>query len=93
MILSQLSAYVAERRRVPLSDLAAHFELDPDAVRGMLRTLIRKGRVRAVEFQSCSSCCGCAAAPPEIYEWVTGKADLPAAADGERRAAFASGCC
>lgn len=72
MILAQLRDYLSARRRVPLSDLAVHFDVEPDALRAMLATLIQKGRVRQIASgPTCAGCCGCAAnAPAEIYEWV-----------------------
>jgi putative ferrous iron transport protein C len=72
VILSELAAYLAERRQAPLADLAARFDVSPDAVRGMLATLERRGRVRRLAVgAACSS--GCAKCDPslmESYEWV-----------------------
>lgn len=72
MILSELTGYLAQRRRAPLTDLATHFEMDADAVRGMLTTLERKGRVRRIaNGAACSTGCGkCDQAKVETYEWV-----------------------
>ena len=72
MILSELKQYLAQRRRAPLSDLAARFDVEPDALRGMLQTFVSKGRVRRLDAGGCGPCGGgCCSAPlPEIYEWV-----------------------
>lgn len=71
MILSELKHYLAERRRAPMSDLVSRFEVEPDALRGMLQHLLRKGRVRRLDTGGCGPCGGCCATPaPEIYEWV-----------------------
>jgi hypothetical protein len=72
MILAEVRDYIASRRRVPLSDLVARFDIDADALRAMLEQWIRKGRLRRldVEAKSCGTCCGCTTAEPEIYEWV-----------------------
>jgi putative ferrous iron transport protein C len=72
MILSDLTGYLTERRRAPLTDLATRFEVEPDALRGMLSTLERKGRVRRIaNGAACSSGCGkCDQATVETYEWV-----------------------
>lgn len=46
MILSELRNYLAEHKRAALIDMARHFDIDVDALRGMLATLERKGQVR-----------------------------------------------
>ncbi len=72
MILSQLSRHLEQQRRVALADLACRFGTSPDAVRGMLSVLERKGRVRKVALSGgCSSgCCKCDPVALEVYEWV-----------------------
>lgn len=72
MILSELRDYLAEHGRVSLVDIANRFDADADALRGMLATLERKGRVRKLPLgTSChSACCKCDQAAPELYEWV-----------------------
>jgi len=70
MILSEVRAYLAERKRAPLSDLQLRFNAQPDALRGMLQHLIRKGRVREISGKSCDGCCKCAPETLEIYEWL-----------------------
>lgn len=71
MILSQLSGYLAEHGRVALQDLSYRFDTSPEALRGMLSILERKGRVRRVDAAApCASTCGkCDAASMETYEW------------------------
>jgi hypothetical protein len=72
MILSELTSYLAAQRRVPLLDLSLHFDADPEALRGMLSLLERKGRVRKLPAGTmCSTGCSkCDAASIEIYEWA-----------------------
>ena len=72
MILAELTRYLAQHRRVALPDLAWHFEAEPDAVRGMLAVLERKGRVRRLANGSaCTGGCGkCDQAQVESYEWL-----------------------
>lgn len=72
MILSDLTNYLAEQKRVALLDLSHRFGSSPEALRGMLAVLERKGRVRKLPAgTACSSGCGkCEAASIEIYEWV-----------------------
>jgi putative ferrous iron transport protein C len=80
MILSQLRDYIAERRRLSLQDLANHFDTDPEALRGMLAILERKGRVRKLAAgAACGGCCNCDQAAPELYEWVQEGADAGSA--------------
>jgi putative ferrous iron transport protein C len=71
MILAEVRDYLAARRRAPLVDLTARFQVDADALRGMLEHWIRKGRLRRIDADSaCGGCCGCAEKLPEVYEWV-----------------------
>lgn len=72
MILSELTGYLIQHRRAPLIDLAHRLETSPDALRGMLAALERKGRVRRIaNGAACASGCGhCDRATAESYEWV-----------------------
>ncbi|WP_133510070.1 FeoC-like transcriptional regulator [Candidatus Thiosymbion oneisti] len=71
MILSELTAYLAERKRASLIDLSHRFGSDPEALRGMLAILERKGRARRLPAgTTCSGCSKCDPASIEIYEWV-----------------------
>lgn len=72
MILSDLRDYLREQRRVALADIVTHFNMDADALRGMLDKWISKGKVRKLPLNaSCgTSCCQCDTALTEIYEWV-----------------------
>lgn len=72
MILSQLSDYLRQQRRASVADLALGLDASPDALRAMLGTLQRKGRVRKLDGPRCASgCCKCDPASLEMYEWVT----------------------
>lgn len=72
MILSDLRNYLRENRRVALADLATHFNIDADALRGMLDKWISKGSLRKLPpGTACGgSCCKCDPASIELYEWV-----------------------
>jgi hypothetical protein len=73
MILGELKSYLTARKRVPIADLANRFEVEPDALRGMLQLWVDKGRVRRLASGgACGSCsrCGDGDSDPEIYEWV-----------------------
>jgi predicted transcriptional regulator of viral defense system len=72
MILSDITGYLAEHRRAALTDLAYRFGADPDALRGILAVLERKGRVRRIaNGAACSSGCGkCDQASVETWAWI-----------------------
>jgi hypothetical protein len=73
MTPSEVKRYLSERKVAPLNDIAVHFDMEPDAVRGMLGHWIRKGRVRLHQEDRCSSdgCCGgCDEHVKEVYEWL-----------------------
>lgn len=71
MILSELKTYLMARKRSPLSDLANHFNADPDAVRGMLAHFMHKGQVRRIDDgAACGGCQKCDAYASEAYEWT-----------------------
>ncbi|MCP4993004.1 MAG: sugar metabolism transcriptional regulator [Gammaproteobacteria bacterium] len=78
MILSEIKTYLKQRNQATLADIALHFDSNPDAVRGMLATWIRKGKVRQLMVSaSCGSSCNkCDLASTEIYEWTDGKLNL-----------------
>ena len=74
MILAELRSYLQEKKRITLNDLVVHFKIDADALRGMLRKWMQKGKVRLITGgggASCGvSCCKCDPLLTEIYEWV-----------------------
>ncbi|MCP5405982.1 MAG: FeoC-like transcriptional regulator [Chromatiaceae bacterium] len=72
MILAEIKRYLQQRGQATLADIALHFDTAPDAVRGMLETLLRKGRIRRQQLNSAcgSSCCKCDTAATELYEWT-----------------------
>ncbi|KJS43041.1 MAG: hypothetical protein VR70_03040 [Rhodospirillaceae bacterium BRH_c57] len=74
MTLSEVKAYLVDRRRAGLSDIAIHFGSSPDAVRHALRHWEDKGRVRVLSGGgSCSGSgagCSCAKKAEDVFEWV-----------------------
>ena len=72
MILSELRDYIKEKKRVALNELVIHFDMDADALRGMLGKWISKGKVRQMPVGAgCgTSCCKCDPTLTEFYEWV-----------------------
>ncbi len=83
-MLTELKAYLNERRAASLSEIALHFAADPDALRPMLDQWIRKGKVRRSGGTRCSGCVSCSPADVEFYEWVE-----PSASAGEHPDALA----
>lgn len=73
-MLSDIRAYLTERGRAPLSDIALHLGVSPDAARGMIQQWERRGKMRQISGSCGQSACGCASCPGteagEIYEWV-----------------------
>jgi putative ferrous iron transport protein C len=72
MILSDLRDYLKQQKRVALKDLENRFQVDADALRGMLTKWISKGYVKKLpNGTACSGgCCQCDPALTELYEWV-----------------------
>jgi putative ferrous iron transport protein C len=72
MILSDVRDYLKERKRIALKDLVDRFNMDEDALRGMLGKWISKGNVRKLPLGTAcgSGCCQCDPALTELYEWV-----------------------
>jgi len=71
MILSDIGRYVQEQKQVTLSQVALHFNAQPDAVRGMLDIWVKKGKItRQQATASCGSTCQqCDTDSTEIYIW------------------------
>ncbi len=71
MILTELKTYLILNKRMPLIDIANHFDVTADAIKGMLEHWIRKGKVRCIEGSTCSKgCCKADPANLTIYEWI-----------------------
>lgn len=72
MILSDLRDYLKLRKRIALKDLVDRFNLDEDALRGMLGKWINKGYLRRLPSGTAcgTGCCKCDPALTELYEWV-----------------------
>jgi len=73
MILSEIKQYLMKHKRVTLGDLARHFDIEPEAMKGMLGQWIRKGKVIKSDVQAgCGKTCGkcCDGTAMEIYAWT-----------------------
>ncbi len=69
-MLIAVKNHMAGRGITSLRELALHFQVDPDVMRGMLEHWLRKGRVRRQAACHHSACCGCDPAVTECYWWV-----------------------
>jgi len=71
MILSDIRSYLTEKGQATLADVALHFDITPDAARGMLDVWVRKGKVshRMINASCGSSCNQCNPAATEVYVW------------------------
>ena len=85
MILSDIRDYLQDRGQSTLADIALHFDIEPDAARGMLDIWIKKGKLqRRSATGSCGiSCSQCDTAATEIYVWKSSSlsVELPLPAD------------
>jgi DNA-binding MarR family transcriptional regulator len=73
VILFEIKQYLMEHKRITLGDLACHFDIEPEVMKGMLGQWIRKGKVIKLHEQAdCSKTCGkcCDGTAMEIYEWT-----------------------
>jgi predicted transcriptional regulator len=70
MMLQQLQNYFRTRPPTSLEEIANHFQCDPDALRGMLGQLIRKGRVQKLDGKRCGVCHSCKPESLELYAWA-----------------------
>lgn len=71
MILKELQNLLLNYRCVSLAEMERHFQIEADALRGMLAKLIKKGRVkRLFPGEKCHSCTGCDRDALEFYEWI-----------------------
>jgi hypothetical protein len=69
-MLSSLKVYLRQRGQVSLSDLCNHFNVPPDAMRGMLEQWIRRGKAQRIVAPKCDGCTQCDPAGMEIYAWL-----------------------
>lgn len=72
-MFSEIRNYLQERGRAPLTDLAHRFDMDEDALRGMLDLWVKKGKVTIHNPDgACGGCTACDLGSQEICEWTGG---------------------
>ena len=70
MILGQLKSYLETRGQVSLHEAALHFDMEPEAMRGLLEFWVNKGRIRRRIASECGAGCACEyRQEQEIYLW------------------------
>ena len=71
MILTHLKQYLRRHGHATLPTLARRFNMQPDAIRGMLEHWVHKGSVQKHEIRACCrGCSHCDAPGTEVYEWI-----------------------
>ena len=73
MTLSDLKAFMVERKRASVAEISLHFDSPPSAIQPMIEQWMAKGRMRKLNMQGgcgkAGSGCSCKEAPVDIYEW------------------------
>ncbi|ALG67282.1 FeoC-like transcriptional regulator [Beggiatoa leptomitoformis] len=69
MTLTTLKLYLIQRNQVTLTDLANHFNRDPETVKAALSHWIQKGKVKHNIAEACQKSC-CKNNGMDIYEWL-----------------------
>ncbi len=64
-----IQEYVAKTGRVSLNQLENHFRMNGDAIRAILKKLIKKGRVKQLIQEKCHGCTCCSDDIIEFYVW------------------------
>jgi len=71
MILTEVKRYLQARKEAPLRDMSLHFDMEQDALRGVLEQWMRKGKVcRLPSGTPCNGCSSCEPMNIELYAWV-----------------------
>jgi len=60
MILRQIRSYLQTRKQASLNEMAIHFDVEPEALKGMLEFWVQKGIIRHTPASAvCTSGCSC----------------------------------
>lgn len=71
MILTEVRDYIRARGQVALRDLVLRFDMEEQAMRGVLEHWERKGKLEKLPSgTTCSGCTDCAPEAVEIYRWT-----------------------
>jgi hypothetical protein len=81
MLLNRLRDTLQARDGASVHDLALALGMAPDALRALLETLERKGRVHKQASKSgCGDCCKCNRDALDVYAWGPSEAGVTAPA-------------
>lgn len=70
MLIDRLRDTLQQHERASVQDLSLALGMAPEALRGLLTTLERKGRVHKLTAQThCGDCCKCNADALDVYAW------------------------
>ncbi|WP_228720729.1 FeoC-like transcriptional regulator [Nitrogeniibacter mangrovi] len=68
--MNRLRDTLKQRERASVQELSLALGMTPDALRAMLDTLERKGRVHKLPAQTnCGDCCKCNPDTLDVYAW------------------------
>jgi predicted ArsR family transcriptional regulator len=72
MILARVENHLRQSKRASLTDLAEVLDTHPEALRGMLDMLVRKGRIRRLPSGTAcgGGCSKCKPETVELFEWI-----------------------
>ncbi len=70
MILNDVKNYVKSQRQVSLHEIALHFDMEAEALQGMLDFLVSKGRISQNASPACPGGCSCSMSESnDVYSW------------------------
>jgi len=70
MLIDRLRETLQQHDRASVQDLSLALGMTPDALRALLGTLERKGRVHKLTAQTnCGDCCKCNTDALDVYAW------------------------
>lgn len=73
MTLSELKAYMIDRKRASMNEISMHFDTPASAIQPMLDQWIAKGKLRKLDIMGgCGKAgggCACKEKPSDIFEW------------------------
>ncbi|MGI9276970.1 MAG: FeoC-like transcriptional regulator [Endozoicomonas sp.] len=74
-MLIEVKSYVSGRGACTLAELSTHFDVSPDALRGMLDHWIRKGKMVCEQSGCSKGCMSCTLEQLETYRWTEVSSD------------------
>ena len=70
MILQDIKKYLQSRKQASLGDIALHFDVEPEAIRGMLDFWVSKGKITVHRNDiNCGGCSCSHKSESDVYAW------------------------